>query len=469
MRRLSSRAVAVAVATVAAIALSSSTAAGAPPPAAGITVRPGEVHQGIDGFGYATAFGRAKLVYDLPPAQQRQVLGLLLDPQTGAAPSILRLGIDSGSDVGGGNTIEPNDPGGPDAPPQYVWDGFDAGQVWFAKQARQRGIGRFYAEAWSAPGYMKDNRSERDGGQLCGLQGTTCSADWRAAYARYLVRFADFYRQEGIRIADLGFTNEPDYTTKYSSMRFTPAQAAEMLGVLGPIAQRAGYGVNCCDSFGWRGNAQPYADAIAANPQARPFLDRFTGHSYAARSDAPLNAPKPTWMSEWAPSSEQAGWTTAWDSGAETDGLAVAEHIQDSLTAGNVSAYLYWYGVSSGATASMVRVTPGTDQVDVSSRLYAFSAFSRYVRPGAVRIGADTTLGGQVKVSAFRNRDGRVTTEVLNLSAQPLTTSISGTRPGRTLLTDATHNLQDAPTVAKPGPGGQRLTLPPRSLVTLVG
>ena len=33
-------------------------------------------------------------------------------------------------------SIQPTDPGGPTAPPQYTWDGFDGGQVWLAKQAK---------------------------------------------------------------------------------------------------------------------------------------------------------------------------------------------------------------------------------------------------------------------------------------------------------------------------------------------
>lgn len=53
---------------------------------------------------------------------------------------------------------------------------------------------RFYADAWTAPGYMKTNGTDADGGTLCGLAGATCaSGDWRRAYANYLVQYARFY------------------------------------------------------------------------------------------------------------------------------------------------------------------------------------------------------------------------------------------------------------------------------------
>jgi O-glycosyl hydrolase len=47
-----------------------------------------------------------------------------------------------------------------------------------------------YADAWSAPGYMKTNGNDANGGTLCGLSGARCSSgDWRQAYADYLVRY----------------------------------------------------------------------------------------------------------------------------------------------------------------------------------------------------------------------------------------------------------------------------------------
>jgi glucuronoarabinoxylan endo-1,4-beta-xylanase len=86
--------------------------------------------------------------------------------------------------------------------------------------------------SWSAPGYMKTNGDEANGGSLCGLAGAACaSGDWRRAYANYLVQYTRFYAQEGITIDDIGFTNEPDFTATYSSMRFTPAQAPRSRGI----------------------------------------------------------------------------------------------------------------------------------------------------------------------------------------------------------------------------------------------
>ncbi|GDY42492.1 hypothetical protein SANT12839_033740 [Streptomyces antimycoticus] len=168
-------------------------------------------------------------------------------------------------------SIQPTDPGGPDAPPRYVWDVDDGGQVWLAKEAKRYGVTRFYADAWSAPGYMKTNGTDANGGTL--------KEEWRRTYANYLVPYATFYRQEGVRITDLGFTNEPDLATSYASMQFTPRQAVEAVKSIGPTVRRAGINLVCCDAAEWDEQAS-YSAAIEADKEAADQVAVHTGHPY---------------------------------------------------------------------------------------------------------------------------------------------------------------------------------------------
>ncbi|ASW57759.1 glycoside hydrolase [Plantactinospora sp. KBS50] len=464
MLRLPTLVTAIVVTTALAV-----TPAQAGPPHPDIDLKPAQTHQPIDGFGYSIAFQRASLVHNLSADRQAEVLDLLLDRRAGAAPSILRLGIGSSASTEYDKmlSIQPTDPGGPTATPNYTWDGWDGGQVWYAKEAQRRGIHRFYADAWSAPGYMKDNGTDTNGGSLCGLTGVSCaSGDWREAYARYLVQYARFYRQEGIRIQDIGFTNEPDWTASYASMRFTPEQAAEFLTVIGPIARRDGLRVACCDSFGWQ-QSDAYAQAIESDPAARRYLSLLTGHGYASPSDQPLSTTAPTWMSEWAPSSTSDGWNEEWDSGKGTDGIALAQRIHDTLALADASAFLYWLGSSRGATAALVQIDDANDAYRVSSRLYAFAAYSRFIRPGAVRIGVDTAQEG-LEVSAYRNADGTQVVEIINTSDAAVTASIDLVHP-TAYVTDATHRLEQVAGVVSGHGPHPSVTLAPRSLTTLVG
>ncbi|WP_049556763.1 glycoside hydrolase family 30 protein [Nonomuraea sp. SBT364] len=420
----------------------------------GITVREHVRHQEIDGFGLSQAFRRNELLRALSEERQREILDLWFDRGTGAGLSILRLGIGSspaGSPYDHMVSIQPEDPGGPDAPPRYTWDGEDNSQVWVAKEAQRYGVRRFFADAWSAPGYMKDNGDDKNGGTL--------KPEWREAYARYLVRYTKFYAREGIRITDLGFTNEPDYTAPYASMRFTPQQAAEFVKVLGPIAR--GVKIACCDSFGWT-ESKAYTAAIEADPEARRWVRTHTGHTYASPVDGPLPTKRKTWMSEWNPGGDT--WNENWDDGSGYDGLTVARAVHDALTLGGVSGYVYWFGASRGATRALMQIDETAGTYRVSKRLWALAAYSRFIRPGAIRIGAEAA-DPALKVSAFRNPDGSKVIEVLNTGAEAVTwRGVPGRATSRltAYLTDGAHSLAPAPVA------GRAVTLQPRALTTIV-
>jgi O-glycosyl hydrolase len=458
-----------------ALALTVATAGSLALPASAQTAPPSRVDfhaklQPIDGFGFSEAFQRAAVIHGLQglsAPKQKEVVDLMFGRRAGAGASILRLGIGSSADnvYDHMRSIEPADPGGPDAPPKYVWDGDDGGQVWLAKQARSYGVKRFYADAWSAPGFMKDNGADANGGTLCGLQGTNCaSGDWRKAYAKYLVQYAKFYRKEGIRITDLGFTNEPDITVSYASMRFTPAQAVEFVKVLGPLAKKAGANLSCCDHTGWDGQKE-YTKAIEADPQAAKWVTTITGHAYSS----PVTSPQPTrrhaWMSEWGPGGNT--WNENWDDGSESSGFAIAENIHRTMTDGDASAYVYWLAASVGATRALIQLDG--DAYHVSKRFWAFAAYSRFIRPGATRV-AVTASDPALKISAYRNADGTKVVEILNTGTTKTTTDLrldAGAGRAQAYLTDQDHSVSP---VAAARAHGRDLSvdLAARSLTTVV-
>jgi O-glycosyl hydrolase len=175
-----------------------------------ITVETALILQQIDGFGVSQAFGKASDFKKLADGPRRLALDYLFSTTTGAGLSIVRNRIGSG---GAGDCIAPNDPGSARTASTYAWDGNDRGQVWFSQSAMSYGVTAIYADAWSAPGYMKTNRDETNGGHLCGVTGSTCSSgDWRQAYADMLAQYIKFYKIEGINITMVGFLNEPDFT-----------------------------------------------------------------------------------------------------------------------------------------------------------------------------------------------------------------------------------------------------------------
>lgn len=155
-----------------------------------ITVDLARTFQTMDGFGTSQAFQRAVQMSKLSATEQRRALDLLFSTEKGAGLTILRNGIGSSPDMSSDHmvSIAPKSPGSPSRPLIYAWDGSDNKQLWVAQEAvHTYGVPTIYADAWSAPGYMKTNGNDANGGSLCGVPGASCSSgDWRQAYADYL-------------------------------------------------------------------------------------------------------------------------------------------------------------------------------------------------------------------------------------------------------------------------------------------
>ena len=77
------------------------------------------------------------------------------------------------------NTILPTCPSTPSGTPDYKWDGKDSGQLFLSQKAWSYGVRTFYANAWSAPGCMKTNNNDANGGQLCGVSPIPSTATKR--------------------------------------------------------------------------------------------------------------------------------------------------------------------------------------------------------------------------------------------------------------------------------------------------
>lgn len=439
--------------------------------ASAVSINGATTYQTIDGFGAADAFGRALDVENQPASVQKQMLDLLYSQSTGAGLTILRILLPSDS----GNTIEPNSPGSPTANPTYAALGSSEGQVWMAQQAKSYGVTQFYGDAWSAPGFMKTNGSESNGGTLCGAPGaSSCSTgDWRQAYANYLVQYAKDYQNAGVPLSELGAFNELNYTTSYSSMLMDPTQAADFIGILGSTVRAAGLSskIVCCDVLGWN-TAQSYATALENNSAASSALSIFSSHGYGAAPTFPITGlgSRHVWQSEWGIFDST---DDAWDDGGQSDGLNWAQRIHTGMTAANLSAFLFWQGAEVNVTTNAYLVNYNGSSVIASGRLWAFANYSRFIRPGAVRIGASSG-DSNLQVSAYRNTNGTVSIVVLNTASSAITASYSlqntGVANGATvtpyLTNNSSHTAQQATTSVSGG--SFSATIPARSLVTYV-
>src|SRR5579871_2449512 len=195
-----------------------------------VTINAAEQYQRIAGFGVSEGFGQASALMKMPPAVQKRVLSLLYSPTRGAGLTILRNEISADE----GFTIEPKEPSTPTGMPSYLTLAAidqDQGQLWFAKQIKaDYGVRDVFADAWSAPAFMKTNDSAIHGGTVCGVPGARCkSGDWRQAYADYLVQYAKDYAAAGVPLTYVGPENEATIAPPQDSMIMSAAQTANLM------------------------------------------------------------------------------------------------------------------------------------------------------------------------------------------------------------------------------------------------
>ncbi|KAJ2902521.1 Glucuronoxylanase XynC [Zalerion maritima] len=433
-----------------------------------ITVNMASELQEMDGFGVSQAFGRASEFEDMDSGPRKDALDYLFSQTTGAGLSIIRNRIGSG---GSGDSILPSSPGCTTCAPNYVWDNDDAGQVWFTKNAMEYGVEQVYVDAWSAPGFMKTNGDQSNGGYLCGVSGASCSSgDWRQAYADFLVQYVKYYIDNGMPVTHLGFLNEPDYVTSYSSMESSGNQAADFIPTLYDTLAAEGLEdqvkIACCDAIGWPGQKTMTSQLVSRGMEQ--YLGLITSHMYTGDPDSPMSTSLKTWQTEGCDLDNS--WSTDWYSnGGLGDGLTWADKIAKGVIDAGLSGYIYWQGAEVNQfQANSYLVASDGSSVYPSGRLWAFAQWSRYVRPGARRVSVSGSLSS-TRIGAFKNTDGSVAVVFTNTGSSSQSTKLvfENFTPTDAIayLTDNSHSVSE--TSVSLSSGAVTVSIPTRSVVTV--
>lgn len=88
------------------------------------------------------------------------------------------------------------------------------------------------------------------------------------------------------------------------------------------------------------------------------------------------------------------------------EALQVAENIHNGLVVGGMNAYVWWY--------IRRNYGPMKENGTISKRGYCMAQYSKWVRPGDVRVGVTEQPENNVLVSAYKNSDGNVSVVAIN-------------------------------------------------------
>jgi glucosylceramidase len=275
---------------------------------------------------------------------------------------------------------------------------------------------------WSPPAWMKTNQ---------GTAGGSLKPEFDAAYARYLVKYIEGMRAEGIRIDAITVQNEPLHPGNNPSLLMTAAEQARFIKTaLGPAFRRAGldtkiviYDHNC--------DRPDYPLAVLADVEARRYVDGSAFHLYAGKIDA-LSAvhraypDKHVYFTEqWMGAPGSLGGDLAWHTRELT--IGATRHWARVVLEWNLAADpKHEPHTPGGCTTCLGALTIDGDAVTRNPAYYVMAHAAKFVRPGSVRV--ESNVVDRLPNVAFRTREGRKVLIVLNEGATPRTFAIQDGR-----------------------------------------
>nr|AQQ75134.1 GH30 Xylanase [uncultured bacterium]AWD75442.1 xylanase [uncultured bacterium] len=279
--------------------------------------------------------------------------------------------------------------------------------------------------------------------------------DQYGAYVNHLNSFSSYMQQNGAGLYAISVQNEPDYAHDWTGWTST-----EMLNFMKNNAGNIQGRVIAPESFQY---IKSMSDPILNDAQALANMDILGAHLYGtplSNFPYPLfdqkGAGKERWMTEVYTDS-----TT--DANSWPNALEVAYNIHNSMVEAQFNAYVTWY----------IRRSYGmiTENGAVSKRGYSMAQYSKFVRPGYVRVDATKNPTTNVYVSAYTNNQNVVVVVVnRNTSAQSVTLSISGGTVSSLTkyTTSGSKSVANDGTVSNSG-GTFTLNLDASSATTFVG
>ncbi len=252
------------------------------------------------------------------------------------------------------------------------------------------------ASPWSPPPALKSN-SNATGGFLL--------KENYEAYANHLNDYVAFMAENEVEIYGISIQNEPDIQVSYESCDWTAADIRDFVKNYGDLIQ--GTRLMAPESFNFN---QTYSDVLLNDEEASANTDIIAGHIYGsglARLPLAEQAGKEIWMTEYlmnlgTGNTGAAPWTSysnedIWD---ETMEMVITVH--DAMRF-NWNAYIWWY--TKRYYSFLGDGTQGTTEGEILKRGIAFSHFSKFIRPGFVRIEANEDQSTGLNITAYEGDD----------------------------------------------------------------
>ena len=244
-------------------------------------------------------------------------------------------------------------------------------------------------------------------------------------YVDHLNSFTAYMKEQGVPLDAISISNEPDWCGEWACWsadeiyNFTKGYADQM--------RKNGTKVISTESFRYDKNLY---NKVLNDAAALKNWDILGAHFYASDRNTQDNFFQYSladqkgverWMTEHYTESQGSGnyWRTITNTGDQANqnkrdtvnAMDVAYEIHRGLVLGNFNQYTWWYirrcyGLIMEKDFGNKLQVPQNEIGKISKRGYVMSQFARFIRPGAVRVGATAKPEANLFASAYRSAGG---------------------------------------------------------------
>lgn len=502
------------------------------PPDANVSIDESVRYQTIDNFGASDAWSMDPLGKHWTEENKNRVADLLFSREKGIGLSAWRFNIGAGSSETD-QTIIPDPWRRSEAFKKSETGGYDwskqSGQQWFLRAAKDRGVDTLIAFVNSPPVWMTKNGHAQPDPDV---GSTNLKEDYEDEFATYLIDVLEHFKQEGLTFQYISPINEPTWDwnraeqegnrynnedlkrvilelhrqLKKSSLdaQISAVDGVEITSLLDDeyyqMFAGSGQYTSGANNLG-TGKYREYIKYFLGDPELKEAIgNKIASHSYWSDYSKPgddrlvklrellvanlkkYDAEAKYWMSEYCILGD---YGPGRDLGMDP-ALYVARTIHFDLTEANAAAWQWWTAVSKVDYKDGLIYTDfneaGDEQNILTSKiLWALGNYSKFIRPGAVRIaltgldeGADSELLGSAYVHA---EEQTVTAVFVNNSEEDkrIQLSLKGMDQSKSIalmesyITSAGRDLARGEDIAVLDDHSFEAVIPAKSVVTLTG
>lgn len=373
-----------------------------------------KTYQKIIGFGGAFTEAAAYTLSKMEPEKREEIVKKYFDSREGIGYSIGRVHIHSCDFALGNYTyVQEND----SELKSFDISHEDQWTIPFIKSAIEARNGdiALLASPWSPPAWMKTNKEMNNGGKLL--------PEYREAWANYYVKFIKAMKEKGMNIWAITVQNEPAAVQTWDSCIYSAEEEGQFVkDYLGPILHKEGLGD--IKIYIWDHNRDlmvERARGTLADPEAAKYVYGIANHWYVSEDFSALSE-----VHEMFPDKH-----ILFSEGCQEGGVHLGSWLTGERYARNMigdfnnwqEGWLDWNlildetggpnHVGNLCDAPIIADTR-TQEIHYNSSFYYIGQFSKFVRPGAVKIDVTSDSETELQYVGFKNEDGSIVLIVMN-------------------------------------------------------